>query len=133
MARDAVEKLHQWALIADSIASVDLSHERRQRYIGALINMVDDYQQLNRPIWQETLITLLEQAKSSERAYSHTEVRCLLRVFFLLCHHIADNYEKWWLAWAKETEDESTKPPKRHPFEDYFDADEELDEDDTQS
>jgi|SRR5690348_15840740 len=134
MVQEVVDKLNEWAFIADSISSVTCSRERRQRYIEALINLVDSYQYDNRPTWQRALISLLKQSSNHRLNYSQKEVCGMLMVFGAVCRHAAENYDKWWMAWAKEaSEEESTKPPKRDPFQDYFDADEELDEDDTQS
>jgi hypothetical protein len=127
MARDVVLSLKKWALIADAFASLDCPLEQRSIYIEALKNMVEDWQEAPRPVWQETLITLLERAKQSRQNYSQTEMRCLLRIFVLLCRHVADNYDKWWLAWAKEQE--QSKPRPQDAFWDYF----EQANDDTQS
>jgi hypothetical protein len=125
--------LREWALIADSIASLQCTHHQRQQRIDTLISIVEDYSHLHRPVWHQTLLNLLKQSTNHRLNYNHTEMRGLLNLWRDICLHVADHYEDWWLAWVQESDEPKPerKADKHDPFKDFLEEDD--DEDDTKS
>lgn len=137
--KEAVGTLRKWALIADSIASMNCNMHQRAERIETFLDIVEDYCHINRPVWHETLIELLEQTRNKRLAFAHHEVRGMLILFQLICHHVASNYDKWWLAWVQEpigVDEEKTESPSSNAdafgsFLDTLDYLGDTDEDDS--
>lgn len=110
-------RLRSWALQADVIATQYCSHHHRNQQITALTDQLKAYMKNNRPLWLETLISLLRQASGDgPDYYTHTEVKLALILFRETCHYLANNLGERWLDYAQESYDTRGYPQKSAPF-----------------
>lgn len=110
-------RLRSWALQADVIAQQHCSHYHREQQIAALLNQLEAYMKNNQPLWLETCISLLRQARGDTSLYfTHTEVKLALILFRETCHYLANNLGERWLEYSEQIYDSRGYPEKAAPF-----------------
>lgn len=144
MKETILNKLRQWALMADVLVSNHYSHERRWQRVQVIKRLIIREARVklatnSLPLWADTLVSILDASEFNTGIGSHidhTDAKNTLRLFSDTCHYIVQKYDDMWFDWAKEeydyhTGDVEKKPTHYNPFTPIEDDNQSDDDDDS--
>ena len=124
-------QLRSWAIQADALATGHYTHRFRDKLIHALYLQITHYQHLNRPLWQDTLMSMCEPLIGSfPVSLDHNEVKAQLFLIRDTCLYLAKNLDDTWYEWLNDVydhsgnvqRDHSTRPIEENPFSEWADS-----------